>query len=287
MNKITVKVFDSLGCTVLSSCVFQSLKEKFPDSKIIAYSKFPSLLLGLEEIDDLINSNHNQLKKYDINLEHYLSEKPHNSKPFQHLSWHMIKSAENQISEILNTGFQPKINLNNTETEDAKKIIKSISSKKPVIWLQTETNSKNKNWPQQYWDKIFSEKSKQYTFIDLFAQKYEPRISVAITKFCNAGITLDSFLLHSSYAVNAKNVIAILGSSRPESVMHPNQTPIFESGNCPIQPCGMHGYSSGCMPKDESLFINHEKTNCITDDYRCLTSITPDIVINKLDELIK
>lgn len=290
MEKINVKVFDTLGCTVMATVLFQSLKDNFPNSEIIAYSKFPDLLDGLEEINKAIDSNVHNLEKYDIDLRNYLSKRPHNFKPFQHLAVHMIEHAEEQLKDRLSGNlrkdYSPRIKLKDDELRHAQEIVKSFSKGKPVIWLQTKTGSLNKDWPKEYWQKLINKKSKEYSFIDLSQGDYKPRISIAITKFCDGGITLDSFLLHGSKSVDAKNVIAILGSSRPEVVAYPGQVVIYEI-NCPVQPCGMHGYGNGCKKRDEHLFTGHEKTRCITDDYRCLRSIAVEKIIQRLDKLFK
>lgn len=288
MKRVNVKLFDSLGCTLLSTALFQSLKDEIPDIRITAYSRFPDLLSGLEEVDEVVDSATHSIEDYDIDLTNYLSRRPHNSEPFRHLTFHMIKHAEEQLFRGLSQGrlgtnYIPKINLRGNEIEQAEGIVKSASAGKPVIWLQTQTNSPNKGCPKEYWERLNTEKSAEYSFMNLSAGEYNPRLAIAITKFCYAGITLDTFLLHGSRAVNAKNVIVILGSSRPEVVTYPGQTVLYQNGRCKIQPCGMHGYGYGCRSQDERLFIGHEMTRCITDDYACLKAITPEMVMQRLD----
>jgi hypothetical protein len=93
-------------------------------------------------------------------------------------------------------------------------------------------------------------------------------------------------MVHGSAAVGAKNVLVLLGSSRKEVVSYPSQQVFYIKSSCPIQPCGMHGYSFGCKKEDEKLFIGHEKTRCITDDYKCMKAIKSEFVIKKFREMM-
>lgn len=289
MKKIKVKLFDTLGCTVLSTALFQSLRREFPDSEIVAYSEFPDLLAGFQEIDDIIDSNDNSSEEYDIDLRGYLSDRPHNHEPFKHLYIHMINHAERQLvdglSGELRRDFLPKINLQDHEMSRAREIVKSVSREKPAIWIQPGTGSPNKDWPREYWEKLIEEKP-EYEFIDLSSGDYEPRTAIAMAESCDAGIALDSFLLHGSKSVDAKNVIAILGSSRPETVTYPGNIVIYKDSGCEAQPCGMHGYGIGCEQKYEHLFVGHEKARCIMNDYKCMRLITPGEVIRVLDKIL-
>ena len=60
-------------------------------------------------------------------------------------------------------------------------------------------------------------------FIDLSHAPYNRRTAIALTKYCDAGVTLDTFLLHGSQAVGASHVVAIMISSHPEVVCYPDQ----------------------------------------------------------------
>lgn len=127
---LTVRTPKTLGCTLVSTALVQSLRETFKNRRIDIYTGFPDLLIGLKEADRIIDLENEALPKYDI---------------------------------------------------------------------------------------------------DLYAEKYVRRVSIAMTQHCYAGITLDTFLLHGSEAVGAKNVIALLTSSHHEVVAYPDQTVIDQS----------------------------------------------------------
>ncbi|MGR3754935.1 glycosyltransferase family 9 protein [Edwardsiella anguillarum] len=122
------------------------------------------------------------------------------------------------------------------------------------------------------------------TFIDLSHAGYSLRESLAITTQCQAGICLDSFLIHGSAAVGAKNVIALLGSSKPEVVTYPGQDVCYSPASCEAQPCGMHGYYRGC-----SIAFEHRFTDniCIHENYKYMDSITLPQVADKLMKKIR
>lgn len=235
-DEINIRLYDTFGCTVVSTVLVQSLWNKFPKNIINVYTKNPDLILGLKEIDKIIDAGKYELDKYDIDLTDYLKiRKPQKNKPFRHLSDHMFEVAEEQLGGKLKgrlrMGFSPKINLTKKELEKAKQIVRNISKGRPVIWLQTKSRQRKKEWKQQNWRALLSEKRNEYAFIDLSSENYSKRISVAITKFCFAGITLDTFLLHGSETVGARNTIVILVSSHPEVVTYKDQIILDGSKN--------------------------------------------------------
>ena len=223
MRIINVRLSDTFGCNIVATAILQSLRDKFPDAIINVYTKYPDLIFGLNEIDKIIDLKKECLKNYNVDFKDYLkSRKPQESMPFRHLISHMFEVAESQLSVKLNRNFKPKINLTEEEMKKAEKIVKSLSHGKPLIWLQTKTSEKKKDMPAIFWKELIK-KENNYEFVDLSSEVHSRRISIAITKLCNMGVTLDTFLLHCSGAVKAKNVIAIMVSSHKEVVTYPNQ----------------------------------------------------------------
>lgn len=221
-DTINIRLSDTFGCNVASTVVLQSLRDKFPKHKINVYTKYPDLILGLKEVDNIMDLNKQNLENYDVDFEDYLrTRKPQESTPLRHLIIHMMEIAESQLKIKLKRKFRPKINLTNKELKTAQNIIISLSSGKPIIWLQTKTREEKKDMPISFWKTLRSSKP-NWNFLDLSSAGYDRRISIAITKFCDAGITLDTFLLHGSYAVGARNVVAIMVSSHKEVVTYPN-----------------------------------------------------------------
>ena len=233
MNSINLRTPKTFGCSIVATILIQSLRERFPDIKINIYTEAPDLFQGLEEINDVFDVNTNDLEVYDINLKDYVEEtNPQNSLPLRHLSDHIFEVAEkqldNKLETLLNRNFYLKVNLTDKENADAKAFIESIYQGKPIIWLQTKTSESGKDWPQENWDQLFEQLSSDYTLLELTPGKFSRRTSIAITKYCDAGIVLDSFLLHGSEAVHAKNTIVILMTTHAPVVTYPDQIVLEE-----------------------------------------------------------
>ena len=227
-NKLNIRLYDTFGCTIVATVLIQSLRIKFPKTKIIVYTKNPDLIKGLKEVDKIINVNLHSLKKYDIDLTNYLGiRKPQKNFPLRHLSEHMFEMAEEQLGNKLKgrlrRNFLPKVILTKSELDKGRKIVSQVSKGKPVIWIQTKSRVKKKEWNRENWQELLTKKSDSYKFINLSSGVYSKRISMAITKACFGGITIDTFLIHGSKAVNAKNVITILVSSHPKVVTYKDQ----------------------------------------------------------------
>jgi hypothetical protein len=178
---IKVKLFDTLGCSVASTALIYSLKDKFQDKEIEIYTKFPELFEGIKGIQAKLASTN---VKFDVDLSNYLDRRPHNNIPFRPLYVHMIEIAEEQLNVKLKR-FLPKINLSKEEIEWAKKELNKY--KKPVIWIQSKTNSLNKDLPQEYWKIIIQDLSKDYELIDLSNSKFSIRQSIVISKVSKGG----------------------------------------------------------------------------------------------------
>lgn len=226
--RINVKLHDTLGCTVVASVVLQSLRHAFSRDEFVAYTAFPDLLQGLTEIDRTIDSNKQSLPSYELDFRSYLeNRKPQESRPLRNLSEHMFEMAEEQLGsklqQRLNRQFEPKVNLTKSEVVEASRIVKSRSSGRPPVWIQSKTRDPRKDWPEASWHELRAREKERYSFIDLSREHFPRRVSIAITQQCVAGITLDTFLLHGSRAVGAKNVVVILVSSHPEVVTYKGQ----------------------------------------------------------------
>lgn len=157
MDTIRVRLYDTLGCTVVATVLLQSLREKFPSAKINVYTAYPDLLAGLREIDGMYDSNAYPSEDYNIDLTGYLEiRKPQESKPFRHLAVHMLEMAEEQLGDritgALKRDFLPVVDLTQQEEQNAREIVQSLSRGKPVVWLQTKTRQPKKDWPREHWE---------------------------------------------------------------------------------------------------------------------------------------
>jgi ADP-heptose:LPS heptosyltransferase len=226
ISRITLRTPKTLGCSVATTALMQSLHNKFPNSRIVLYTRYPELFENLTEINSVINLNAQEgLSSYDIDLENYLDDRhPQTSLPRRHLMEHIFEIAEEKFEKgSLERNFLPKINLTNSEIVWARNEKSLLTQGKSLVWLQTKSRLVEKDIPQAVWREVVDKGSEKYVFIDLSQKQYTLRQVIALTAVADAGITLDSFLLHGSQAVHAKNVIVLLVSTYPEVVCYPNQ----------------------------------------------------------------
>jgi ADP-heptose:LPS heptosyltransferase len=229
-GNITIRTPKTLGCTLIASSLIQSLYSKFKDKNLEVYTPFPDLLRGLNNSIDLFDLKNKELKEYDIDLWNYVREKDvQGNLPYRHLVSHLFEIAEDFLGEKLNKNFSVRINPTSSEMEKAKSIVDELSGDKKLVWLQTKSDGELKNWKEEGWDKLQKVGNDKYNFIDLSDEKYNRRLSIAITKYCYAGITLDTFLLHGSHAVGSKNVILLLFSTHEKVVAYPENIVIGDN----------------------------------------------------------
>jgi len=276
---ISIRLPNSLGCSVAGTAVIFSVIEVFKGSNISVTTKFPTLLGGIKDID-ITTATSDTGGHYSVDLREYTARRPHNSSPPRPSYYHMREMAEEQL-ECQLSDWNPQLYLQPDEIIFAKKELSQY--KMPVVWLQTMSTSFNRNWPIERWRDLIEEFRSECIFIDLSHAHYSLRQSLAITKHCHAGICLDSFLVHGSAAVKAKNVIALLGSSRPEVVTYPGQFVCYSTESCEAQPCGMHGYYRGCAREFDKKFSDNI---CIHKRPRCMENITLAQVAGKLRHVL-
>ncbi|MFA7209047.1 MAG: class I SAM-dependent methyltransferase [Parcubacteria group bacterium] len=246
LKKLTIRTPKTMGCSLISTIVFQSLKQAFPDLKITVLTKFPELFQNNKYVNNIEVDNNNQTKSSaDVDLFDYLRKRnlydDNVTYPVEHLAIHQLAEAEAQIriKTKLPKDINPTLSITNNEMWEAEKIVKKKLKGRPFIWLQTQSSLSEKNLPEGFWEKIINN-NPQFSFIDLSLKKYNPRISAAITLFCEAGITLDTYLSHASHTVGSKNVIVLLvkKSSDPEMVAYSEQIIIDGRENKSILDCG-------------------------------------------------
>lgn len=227
MNLITFRTPKTLGCAVISTAVLQSLIKFLPDDQFAVYTEAPDLFDGLEGIDLVLDIFQENLSNYDIDLSDYLKiYTPQTNIPLRHLKEHLFEITEKQLqlNKQLNRSFDPKINLSEGELIWAQEKSTSLGQGKPLVWLQTKSREKEKQIPDNVWKELITRMKDQCTFIDLSDVQFSRREAISLTKYCKAGITLDTFLLHGSQAVKAKNVIVTLITTHPEVVCYSDQT---------------------------------------------------------------
>ncbi|RLM26896.1 hypothetical protein BIY29_04585 [Brenneria alni] len=273
-----IRLPDSLGCTVASTAVILSLVKSELFKTINVFTKFPSLICNFKNIE-IVDASITEADSYHVDLRTYTARRPHNSQPYRPSYVHMIEMAMDQLKHDLSI-VKPNIILTEDDEFFARNEISRF--KKPLIWLQTKSTTENRNWSDKCWHELYSIFSDHFDFLDLSNSKYSLRQSLAITKFSFAGICPDSFLVHGSAAVGAKNVIVLLGSSRKECVTYPGQVVLYNKSKCVAQPCGMHGYYRGSNRAHDALF---RSKNCIHSTHLCMDTLSVAEVSRHINSL--
>lgn len=280
---VRLRTPDSLGCSVAGSAVIHSLRASFPEANINVVSKFPELFQGIKGITieaALAASS----ESYDVDLRRYTARRPHNTAPYRPSYLHMIEMAEEQLSARL-IRSRPHLELSSEEVRWANQTLRCFE--RPVVWLQTRTTSANRDWPTDRWNALAERLRGRFHVIDLSAALYSYRQSLALTRASVAGICLDSFLLHGSWAVGARNVLVLLGSSRPECVTYPGQKVLYGRSSCAVQPCGMHGYAVGCCTRYEAAFAAAGYRGCIFQRNECMEAISVNAVAAEFTNMVR
>ncbi|HKC63168.1 MAG TPA: hypothetical protein VKB86_05995 [Pyrinomonadaceae bacterium] len=146
----------------------------------------------------------------------------------------------------------PECFLSSEELSDAKRFVDSAKhdSTKAVIAITTRTSTRNKEWRPERWQELVQKLSSKVRWLHLGESQspplsgveylsFSPRQTVAVTRYVDGVVTLDTFLLHAAATqrLGTAGVITLLGSSRPECVSYPTFHNIFFSSyDC--QPCG-------------------------------------------------
>ena len=317
LGEIHLKVPDALGDTVISTAVGYAIKDALPESRLVVYAKARDLLENIPEIDELKDPQEAENIEEIVDLSRYLDRMPHTTAPYLSLASCMISETEENLRKrgidvFLKKSYKPSINLTDQEKEfgwdETKKLRSKYEGEKYIAWISTKTSSPNRDWPQEYWQEVFSEAGDKYLFVELLGpgQKkisediesacYSPRETVSFIRVAVAGITLDTFTLHAAAAVDANRVITLLGSSNPAVVSYPGFTDLFvkseKTARC--QPCGNHGYFSGGKLREleSELGVTFNSCNrCIfpegsENEYACMKQVTPGKVIDTLRGLL-
>lgn len=209
MDEISIAISEGIGDHVAFTAILKVLQKKFPDRLLRLYVRFPEIFLGYEGVEIIKDPNISP-DSVDIDLRNYEGSGElicYNLKgPLLDYSYGRV---EKKLGVQLDYKYNPEVRLTKEELGEARRIVDKISFGKPLIWLQTKTSREEKDMPEIFWEELVRRK-KEFSFVDLSSGEYSLRIAMAITKFCLGGIVLDTFLLHGSKAVGAKNVIGVM-----------------------------------------------------------------------------
>lgn len=101
---ISIRLANSLGCSVAGTAVIYSIINAFKSSKISVVTKFPTLLYGIYDID-VISTTSDFGGSYCVDLRKYTARRPHNSFPPRPSYYHR-EMAEEQLKCTL-PNFEP------------------------------------------------------------------------------------------------------------------------------------------------------------------------------------
>lgn len=230
-DQVTVRTPKTLGCTVASTALIQSLRAAFPDGRLLVYTEYPDLFEGLLDADTIIDLSVGQeLDAYDVDLKDYVQlRNPQTNEPKRHLIEHAFEIAEESLGVTLPRSYKPKVLLGSEEILWAERERDRLREGKLLIWLQTKTSTVEKDVIEEVWEEVNRLGSERYAFIDLSNASYSRRQALALTAVADGGITLDTFLLHGSQAVGARNVVVLLVSTYAEVVCYPDQVVVKHS----------------------------------------------------------
>lgn len=250
---ITVIVPRAMGATLLSTVVLRQLRQAHPGRTIRCIAKYPELLAGLPYIDELIEWDTPDVfiraikDKEIIDLSGTLDHQPNRRPSPVHLIDLLCQRAG-----VNNDLRGPECFLSSEEVNDAKTFVDSVrhDSSKAVIAITTRTSTRNKEWRSERWQELVQQLSSHVRWFhlgegqppDLSGVEYltlTPRQAIAVTRYVDGVVTVDTFLLHAAATqrLSTAGVITLLGSSRPECVSYPTFHNIFFNFyEC--QPCG-------------------------------------------------
>jgi len=277
-----------LGDILMSTAIIKEIKEKFPDSKL-TYSTRPEakeILEGNPNIDELITKNYNKtefletLDNYDIHFflgkmtEDYLDKR--NQQP-------RIDSMAELFGLNL-TKKTPEIYLDEDELNLGKEYI--IPTKRNVVFC-IEGVEKFRNWNLNHLKELIRKlDKKKYNIIVVGKKELELEEGIvnltdktenlrqlfSIIANCDLVVTTDNFVSHVAAAFGRPEII--LYTTIPyqwRCKYYENAIPIQSSVKC--SPCW-----NRYLPK-----FNYENYTC---PETCSSSITPEIVFNKIEKII-
>jgi hypothetical protein len=222
--EINIRLYHTLGCSVVANSMLIAIARSFAGAHLRVFSPSPEIQSGLSGVSEIYPLQDADGSRLDVDLAGYLDEyRPLVTKPSRHLKEYIFDIADNSLGVKLDRSFDPVINLTPEEEVWAKAEVSRLSPGKPLVWLQKKTSKSAKDWPGEDWSTLTRELEGDCNFLNLTDKNYSPRAACILTKFCDAGVVLDTFLLHGSHAVGAKNTIAILVVSPQEVVCYNDQ----------------------------------------------------------------
>jgi len=318
--------FSSLGDVILAAPVFENIRTNYPGSFIYFLTKkryrdvfqedpfvdrvaaledfsFPLLLKFIHSIKpSAIFDLHNSLRS---NLLDFLSfTKAYKAKKYRRerkkiLSGKKIEIPpvrERYVEPLARAGLKihttiPKIYLSKTEIENGKKILLNlgIPENSQVISVAPLSKWKNKEWshfpeffeiaakPGRFFlilgddfkraEKFLPEKSYIRSFIKNVSGTLSLRDVFSLLYHSDLLISMDSGIYHAGEAIGVPTIV-FFGPTVPAFGFAPVKARILEV-DIPCRPCHLHGGNF-----------------CKRGDHACLDSISPDEVLDAVEEML-
>lgn len=280
-NSIIIIARGGIGDVIVCTPVFKTIKEAYPEKKLIVYCREKRqklILLQNPYIDSLRMLNIKAMLRYPGHLYAYLfnNEKvKYYDLLFQHITpAHIYNDEDKNVKDLVYDLFDdlniksnyPKTQLFFTEKEE-KKARKTLALYKNVVMMHVHSrSSKNHHWPLEKWNALVKSLP-EYTFIQLghpdeasvtgaldFRGKTSVREAFALIKYSDSFVGIESSLAHVTNAFDIPGVI-LFGDSGPGFWGHDNNINIFKKLRC--SPCYFYLWNDPCP-------YNHECMNLIT-----------------------
>lgn len=280
-KEIVITIFrGGVGDLIVVTPVFKSLKEAYPERKLIVYCgvKVHRVMLANNPYVDSIRRLHiTSMWRYPKHLWAYLVD-PNSVKYYDMLFQHItpshlfpddynVKDLVYEIFADLNLRCDhPKTQLYFTKKEE-EKAKKTLAPYKNVVIIHTHSRSSgNHQWPVEKWAALVKSLP-EYTFIQLGWVDEQPvpgaldwrgktgiREAFCLLKYADSFVGIESSMAHGTNAVDLPGVV-LFGDSGPGFWGHDNNINIFKNLRC--SPCYFYLWYDPCP-------YNHECMNHIT-----------------------
>ena len=279
-NSIIIITRGGMGDVIVCTPVFKTLKETYPERKLIVYcreKRHRSLLSNNPYIDSLRMLKIAAMWRYPAHLYAYLfnSDKiKYYDLLFQWITPSHLFSDDYNVKDLVYEMFadlkiksdHPRTQLFFTKKEDAR-ARQALAPYKNVVVIHIHSRSSvNHHWPMEKW-KALVRSLPEYTFIQLgwkdeetvpgaldWKGKMELRDALCVIKHADSFVGIESSLAHVTNAVGLPGVV-LFGDSGPGFWGHENNINIFKKVRC--SPCYFYLWNDPCP-------YNHECMNHIT-----------------------
>ncbi|MGA1862844.1 glycosyltransferase family 9 protein [Deferribacter thermophilus] len=311
--KVLFVRFSSLGDIILTTGIVDLLKKEYPEIEIdfLTYEQFKDILIFKKSINNILTiKRKNGLIPYltfiqeNINDYDYIFDLHANLKTsflkiftqstiskykkdsFKRRLFVKFRLFKNQLNkhvveryfDAVNKVFELKIN----SIEDLRPSLLTGIKKENYIVIHPFASKKTKEWP--YFSDLIENLSKYHKVVIVGSGHLEFTENINIINLTNQTslqeltntiakakmlITTDSGPMHIGIACNTPT-LAIFGSTTKEFGFYPifENCYVIENNDVKCRPCHVHGLNK-----------------CPKKHFECMTSITPEIILEKINQL--